>query len=569
MNLQTALNTYLPLVLDSAELATWRDLEQNPPSIATTTSPSSTLLHECTLVTDSRQLPPPSHSPHCIFIPLLGPNFNGHSFINDALDKGATGYLYDPRYHQPVPATKVPVLGVPVINTRKAYMALAAAHRRHTLSHSRLIAISGSCGKTTLRSYLHQILAQYGTVISTLDNHNNELGVSETLLRAQASTQFVVCEMGMRHRTDLAQLVKIARPDVCVLTGVEPSHLSCVGDSLDEVYAGKLELFHGAPKAVWIAPSSNPRLMAELSAGHSHAGCFSEGHDPAIITQLAMDEVRAVATRPNYASLTTTIELIRTRAASPPEAPITLTVDTIHSAAPRLVAAAICAASQVLPAKPLLALNHLTVQTQTRGRFAVIHHSPRGLIIDDTYNASPASMQAGLMSVLQWLDHQPQPFSGTCTLILGDMLELGQAAAKFHHDLGQWLHGRHHERHSATCPLRLHLLLCGPLSQQIAAGWHSAAGALASATAMATTINQYTTVAELLAGAPLQSLLQLWSSAPPPEADPPSLIYLKASHGMEFVKLVAQLKSVIPADSTGQLYSSPHSPSPSPQELAP
>lgn len=551
IHLQAAINTYSPLILDAAELAAWQGGAWHPP-MGTTASASAAMLHDCVFVTDSRQLPAPGTSPHCIFIPLLGPNFNGHTFIEDALSKGATGYLYDPRYHCPAPSAPTKeVLRLAVMDTRKAYMALAAAHRHHTLTRTRLIAISGSCGKTTLRSYLHQLLAPYGAVISTLNNHNNDLGVSQTLLRAQAATSFVVCEMGMRHRSDLTGLVKIARPDVCVLTGVEPTHLSCVGGSLDEVYAGKLELFRAAPEAVWIAPSANPRLMAELLAEQHQAGrgCFSEAHEPVVDPQLSIYTVRVVASRPDYTSLTTTTQLLpsggKVAADAPaPDTPITLTVDTIHSAAPRLLAAALCAAGQVLPEQSLSTLNHRKVQTRTSSRFAVIHHSHRGLIIDDTYNASPASMQAGLASVLQWLDHQPQPFAGTCTVILGDMLELGHAAKKFHHDLGQWLQRQWHKRSCTGGAAQLHLLLCGPLSQQIAADWPNTAAA-------GPVIYHYATAAQLLTGAPWQSLLEAWRSPP----QPPAVVYLKASHGIGFFKLVADLNAAVADDSSTPAHS--------------
>ena len=280
IELRAAINTYLPLVLDSAQLTQWQNSEWGQLAAAAPTSP--VLLENCRFVTHSQQCATVAATEsQTIFVPLVGPKFNGHDFIAEAVQLGATGYLFDPKYHHPDHIATSSLIRVPVVDTLKAYQALAAAHRRHTLTNTQLIAISGSCGKTTLRSYLQQILAHYGVVTSTRANENNEIGVCHTLLRATHSTDFVVCEMGMRHRHDLIDLTTIARPDVCLLSGVSKSHLSCV-NSLDDIYTGKLELFKQAPQAIWLAPSADSRLLAQLyahsanSANEVRAGCFSD-----------------------------------------------------------------------------------------------------------------------------------------------------------------------------------------------------------------------------------------------------------------------------------------------------
>ncbi len=175
---------------------------------------------ELNVSTDTRTIEPGD-----TFLALRGERFDGHDYTADAVGRGAAMVVID-RSESRVPGTAAML----VEDTLGAYMALAGAARR--LFRGRVVAVTGSAGKTTTRAFLEQLLgpAYDGRVLASPANENNEIGTSRLLLRAEnAEHDVLIAELGARHAGDIEKLVEIARPDVGILTNVGEAHLEIMG----------------------------------------------------------------------------------------------------------------------------------------------------------------------------------------------------------------------------------------------------------------------------------------------------------------------------------------------------
>jgi len=209
------------------------------------------------VVTDTRSLEPGD-----TFLALRGERFDGHDFVGEALQKGAAALVLDS------PAAQTD--GIPALivrDTRRAYMDLAAAARAEF--SGRVVAVTGSSGKTTTKHLLFQLLsASLGAaaVAVTPANENNEIGVSKFLLAASLQQQMLIVELGARHAGEIAELVAIAAPHIGVLTNVGDAHLEIFG-SRGALAATKWGLFSQGAQAVLNAQDEISRTRASsLSA---------------------------------------------------------------------------------------------------------------------------------------------------------------------------------------------------------------------------------------------------------------------------------------------------------------
>jgi UDP-N-acetylmuramoyl-tripeptide--D-alanyl-D-alanine ligase len=190
--------------------------------------------------TDTRTL-----APGDTFVALRGENFDGHDFAAEAVRRGAALLVLE-RSDARVP-------GVPamlVADTQRAYMAVAGAAR--ALFRGRVLAITGSAGKTTTKAFLAQLLAAayHGRVLASPNNENNEIGVSRLLLNLQNEAHdVVIAEMGARHFGDVAALVAIVRPQIGILTNIGDAHVEIMG-SRQRLEETKWALFADGARAV-------------------------------------------------------------------------------------------------------------------------------------------------------------------------------------------------------------------------------------------------------------------------------------------------------------------------------
>ncbi|HEY8315009.1 MAG TPA: UDP-N-acetylmuramoyl-tripeptide--D-alanyl-D-alanine ligase [Candidatus Baltobacteraceae bacterium] len=354
---------------------------------------------ELRVVTDTRSLQPGD-----TFLALRGERFDGHDYVRQAIDSGAAAIVID--------ALAARVEGVATLmvgDTTCAYMALAEAVRN--AYGGRVVAITGSAGKTTTKHLLAQLLdAHFGAanVLVSPANENNEIGVSKLLLRARDSHRAIVVEMGARHAGEIAQLVGVAHPHVGVLTNVGEAHLETFG-SREELARTKWGLFAEGAQAVLNAADSVSIARAQtLAAPPRWFGTGEPGPLPGVYV---VDER----------------ELAITDAGKPQRFEVEIAIPGRHNRAN--VAAAIAAAQFLgVPIETLVAA--IAGLTLPPGRYESIEAPGLPRIVYDAYNAN----LSGAIATLDAFAHEP---GARRIAVLGSMAELGPEAPSMHERVGE------------------------------------------------------------------------------------------------------------------------------------
>ena len=340
-----------------------------------------------------------------LFIALAGERFDAHDFLDQAMAAGAGALLV-------ADAGKLPagVSAVVVDDTRLALGRLAAAWRaRFALP---VIAVTGSNGKTTTKEMIAAILkvAHGAAVLSTRGNLNNDIGLPLTLLGLSAAHRAAVIEMGMNHPGEIAYLAPIGAPTVALVTNAQRAHLEGMGD-LDEVAREKGAIFSGLPA----------EGVAVINADDSYAGYWRGVAAGRPVRSFAIDGAADVVGKVRQHGLETAIDL------SVPEGEvhIALRIPGRHNAGNAVAAAAACLAAGV----PLAAVAAgLESFSGVKGRLQRRAGKLGAEILDDTYNANPDSVRAGIDVLASTI--------GRKLLILGDMGEIGEACAQYHDEIG-------------------------------------------------------------------------------------------------------------------------------------
>lgn len=340
-----------------------------------------------------------------LFIALAGERFDAHDFLEQAMAAGAGALLV-------ADAGKLPagVSAVVVDDTRLALGRLAAAWRREfTLP---VIAVTGSNGKTTTKEMIAAILkaAHGAAVLSTRGNLNNDIGLPLTLLGLSAAHRAAVIEMGMNHPGEIAYLAPIGAPTVALVTNAQRAHLEGMGD-LDEVAREKGSIFTGLPADG----------VAVINADDAYAGYWRGVAAGRPVRSFAIDGAADVVGKVRQHGLETAIDL------SVPEGEvhIALRIPGRHNAGNAVAAAAACLAAGV----PLAAVAAgLESFSGVKGRLQRRAGKLGAEILDDTYNANPDSVRAGIDVLASTI--------GRKLLILGDMGEIGEACAQYHDEIG-------------------------------------------------------------------------------------------------------------------------------------
>ena len=348
--------------------------------------------------TDSR-----TASRSALFVAVRGPRFDGHDFIGDARRRGAAACLVE----------RAPDGSMPFVLARDSVRALGelAAAWRSRFRDLLLVGITGSNGKTTVKEMTAAILRISGPVCATRGNLNNELGVPLTLCDLDAGHHAAVVELGANHRGEIAALTALARPSVGVVTQCAPAHLEGFG-SIEGVARAKGELIEHLPGDA----------VAVINADDPYAGLWRKLARDRRCMSFGTGADADVRVRSESCATGRRVSLD----APAGEVAIELALPGAHNA---LNAGAAAAAAIAAGASLDAVRDGLAAVRPAKGRLES-KRGPRGAeIIDDTYNANPASLQAGL----QVLAAKPAPR----WLVLGDMAELGVDGASLHAEAGR------------------------------------------------------------------------------------------------------------------------------------
>lgn len=364
---------------------------------------------------------------HALFIALKGERFDGHDYAQNAIDAGAVALLVQ----RELPVATPQLL---VTDTHKALGQLGKLVRDRIAP--RCVALTGSNGKTSVKEMVASILSRQFSVLYTAGNFNNDIGVPLTALRLQPQHEYAVFELGANHPGEIDYTSSIVRPHVALVNNVASAHLEGFGSEAG-VAKAKSEIFgHLAMDGTAIinADDQYADVMRQAAAGHRQLAFSCQQPADVTATQLESDLGGRYQFQLNYKYQ---------------QASIQLPLAGRHQVSNALAAASICIALNV----PLAVIKAgLEAMQPVKGRM-VPYQFGRVLLVDDSYNANPASVTVAI----NWL----KELQGFRALVLGDLGELGDNAALLHRQLGE------QAKHAGVSAL----YCCGDLTQHTSEGF--------------------------------------------------------------------------------------------------
>lgn len=341
-----------------------------------------------------------------LFVGLRGARFDGDAFSAAALAEGAAAALVRP---ETAPALPLGAPHIIVHDGLAALTALAAEVRRR--SSARVVAVTGSAGKTTTKDILAALLRPLVDVVATRGNFNNEVGLPLTLLTIDAGTEVVVCEVAMRGRGQIRHLARVAAPDVGVITNIAPVHLELVG-TIEDVAAAKAELLAELGPGSAVVPAGEALLLPHTSVHPGRVVTFGAGGDVSLVeSSLREGGTHAL------------VDAFGRRASL-----------WFNFCGEHYLTDALAAIGAFLElGHPLAAARHGAGQTAfSENRGEVVALDDDGLLLNDAYNANPLAMVAAIDHLVELAGCRPS------VAVLGDMYELGPQAAGFHREVGEY-----------------------------------------------------------------------------------------------------------------------------------
>lgn len=333
-----------------------------------------------------------------IYIPLKGENFDGHNFISKALENGAKGYFTSDKtkfFEQAENIYYVP-------DTKEAYLQLANFYKNKINPYT--IAITGSSGKTTVKEMMFSVFKNAGNTVKSVLNHNNEIGLCQTLGTVENDTKYLIVEMGMRGFGEIELLSKYAQPDIAVIVNAGSAHIGRLG-SLLNIAKAKYEIVkYLKPDGILIS-HDNP-LIKQINTNCHKTVYFSLEDKNLEITEMASTYCKFIYKNYDY-KLNVTGE------------------HNIQNALAVIETALFAGLEPPLIAKGLEEFSPIEKRWEVQ--------EIKGFkIINDSYNSNPESVKAALKTFLD-LTANPK------TVILGDMGELGIQEEEYHIKIGDFL----------------------------------------------------------------------------------------------------------------------------------
>ena len=365
-----------------------------------------------TVSTDSRKIKAGD-----LFIALRGDNFDGYEFVAQAAQRGAVASLVNADSYAEHPPASSPQPPVLVVEDTRIALGQLAAHWRKQFDIP-LAAITGSNGKTTVKEMLADILrAAAGKeegVLATQGNFNNDIGMPMTLLQLNAQHRYAVIEMGMNHPGEIDYLTRIACPDVALITNASGAHLAGLG-SVEAVARAKGEIFAGLKS----------HGAAVINADDDHAPLWRALVGSRTLLEFGLDQQADVSGQwqPQGSGLHLDVQTPSGNFGAD------LQVPGAHNARNALAATAAAIALNVPLEIIAMGLEKFGGVAGRLQRKAARHGA---VLIDDTYNANPASMRAAIGVLAQ--------AAGKRVLVMGDMGELGDNAPMLHTEIGTEAH---------------------------------------------------------------------------------------------------------------------------------
>ena len=377
------------------------------------------------------------------FVALRGTRFDGHRFVGDAAARGATGALVEDGAAEDAAWLDGLPDGFGLVRVRETTAALQDLARAvRTAVETRVVAITGSAGKTTTKEATASFLAPRLRVVKNRGNLNNHIGLPLSLLQLRDVPDAAVMELGMSHAGEISTLVNIADPDVRVWTNVGDAHLGSFA-SPDAVAEAKAEILEGADAAdVLVCNADDPRVQARVGGFAGRTVTFGTSPGATVsasaIEDLGIDGIRARVTTPGGAGVVETPLLGRANLAN-------------------VLAGAAVALEFGVPFEEIAGSASALAPAERRG---VVHRLRGGVtLIDDSYNSNPAALRGALDVVAV------ETRASRKVAVLGEMLELGDSATALHEACGRAAQG---------VGLRLLITVGGPAARALGAAAVSA-----------------------------------------------------------------------------------------------
>ena len=351
------------------------------------------------VTTDSRRVPQ-----EALFIPLVGERFDGHAYIEKALEAGAAGCLTAKTPEALLPGK----FYIQVPDTRLALKALAAWYRGQF--RLPVVQVTGSVGKTTTKEMIAAVLTQKYETLRTEGNLNNDIGAPLTLLRLMPEYEAAVIETGMDRAGQIRYLGEMVKPDIAVITNVGDMHIEYLG-SRENILKAKCEIFENLKKDGLAVLNGDDELLNTVSLPQKTLRCgLSEHCDVRVseVEDLGIDGIRCVVTtaKERYA--------------------LSIPVPGKHMVYSAAMAAAI---GEYLGETKEEIERGVAAYEPAGSRMHVITFSENRRLLDDCYNAGPQSMAASLRVL--------GASGGKKTAVIGDMAELGELTERAHKEIGE------------------------------------------------------------------------------------------------------------------------------------